>query len=351
MNGKRNLFTSLHCWARRQDENFTTEGLATVLELLLEREPTVGLSVLRRLSGGVLDPSQDSARLVRIDTQPRTPEWGVPDVKISAPDLLVYVEAKVFSGLGKGQLESYRRALIGSGLPRTGLVLLTHYPITGTISQDVHTVRWYQIAEWLEAELNQGLADPACQYLTAEFLDFLRGRGLGLIPVRSQLSKAINAYQGKMGPHSVLEKRIRSLKRIAAEPKLQPLTSLLTLMDQALQVLQLSERPRLDSGKPHGGWIGYNINSMEYFFCIYFKDPDAIVFETFDREVDQEACSGRGGETFVSWGALRWRDILDLADPTVDFFTKPKGTQINILERFVRDSFDTAQIISRPKRR
>jgi len=283
MNGKRNLFTSLHRWAGRQDENFTTEALVNILDLLLVCEPQIGLSVLQKLSCGVLDLKEASS--VQITTQPRTAE-GVPDVEISAPDQLVYIEAKVYSDLGENQLESYRRALADSGLPRTGLVLLTHYPPTGSISQDVYAIRWHQIAEWLEVELDQSITDPICRYLTAEFLGFLSERGLSIIPVRSPISGAIRTYQKRTGQIPGQERRIRSLEILAAEPDLRPLTSLLAAMGQALNVLQLSRKPSLDSGKGEGGgWIGFNINSMEYFFCILLT---ATLFEWQSARLNEQ---------------------------------------------------------------
>jgi hypothetical protein len=114
-----NLFLRLHTWASGQDENFTSESFAYVLQHLVEHDPAAGVRILHRLTAGRLGlPPQDAA-FVTITTQVSVAE-GRPDIEIGTPDHLVYVEVKVEAELGERQLERYRSALARSGYAHLG---------------------------------------------------------------------------------------------------------------------------------------------------------------------------------------------------------------------------------------
>ena len=109
-----NLFARLHKWAVRQDENFLTESLAVVLEQLLILAPEVGTWLIRQLTGGFLDVAPGDAGSINLQTQVEAVQ-GRPDLEISAPRRLVWVEVKAESPLRTGQLEGYRVLLGESG--------------------------------------------------------------------------------------------------------------------------------------------------------------------------------------------------------------------------------------------
>src|SRR3954454_24136523 len=105
-----NVFARLHRWAVRQDENFLTESLAVILELLLERVPEAGARLVRVLTNGFLCVDVDRIKLLEIRTQVVTAE-GRPDLEIRMSDRLAVLEVKSESGLQRGQLEGYREYL------------------------------------------------------------------------------------------------------------------------------------------------------------------------------------------------------------------------------------------------
>ena len=112
-----NLFLRLHKWAWRQDENFVTESLAVLLEQLLILAPDVGTRLVAKLTGGFIDVSPEGASTIEIRPQVETKE-GRPDLEISAPLRLVWIEVKVESELRAGQLEGYRVLLARSRTSR-----------------------------------------------------------------------------------------------------------------------------------------------------------------------------------------------------------------------------------------
>src|SRR3982751_1135786 len=97
-----NLFLRLHKWASRQDENFLTESLAVVLEQLLVLAPGVGVRLVSRLTGGLIELLPEEASLVEVATQVER-VVGRPDLEIRAPGRLTWIEVKAESELRVGQ--------------------------------------------------------------------------------------------------------------------------------------------------------------------------------------------------------------------------------------------------------
>ena len=118
-----NLFSSLYRWARRQDENFTTEGFTWLLGYLVREEPEAGRAIVSWVClGNCHHPLREP---VLITTQQITPD-GKPDIRIDANELVALVEVKKGSGLSKDQLPRYRAALNRmKGDRRRRLILLT----------------------------------------------------------------------------------------------------------------------------------------------------------------------------------------------------------------------------------
>src|SRR5947209_6394532 len=121
-----NLFLRLHKWASRQDENFLTESLAVVLEQLLVLAPAVGTRLVARLTGGFLEMPPEDAGAIQIRTQVEAGP-GRPDLEISIPHRLAWIEVKAEAVLSVGQLEGYRVLLAKHRVEQTRLILLTRY--------------------------------------------------------------------------------------------------------------------------------------------------------------------------------------------------------------------------------
>ncbi len=186
-----NLLVNLRKWVSRQDDNFTTESLAHLLRHLCENESEVAARLLTKMTNCSIAFTPDTTKVATIKTQVTTEE-GRPDIEISFPGSLVYVEAKVESGLGPDQLKHYRRELDragNKGRPHKRLSFCSHgiRHLTQSVKPDA-AIRWHDIAEWLSLERCQNtINDPVSAYLVDSFLGYLKERGMIMEPVRRDL--------------------------------------------------------------------------------------------------------------------------------------------------------------------
>ena len=347
---KRPLFSSLYRWAHRQQENFTTEGLAVLLGLLMEECPDAAMELLVFLSGGVFPGTLDPNERVEISTQPWTKEHGISDLEIRTSDCLLILEAKLEAYTGKGQLEAYQNKAKKESLSRSNLTLLSKYPETkASIPNDVHVLRWYKLAEKLKEIYSNMSPNSPSQFLVGDYIAFLLEMGLAIPELKSALSEAVKDFVVSYGEQILDKGRYRSLSRVEKKyPELKPLIIILRQMEQSVADLGSISKPRFDTGKHQGGWLGYNINSMEYFYCIYLKEPEVICFEANKRKLLPDQWDKESGEVFETKHGIYWRNKLDLNEKTRDFFNRPTSTQLGILEEFVRTSYDLAKSFTEP---
>src|SRR5437773_10321959 len=92
------LFISLHRWAFRQDENFTTEAFVYLLKYLQAYEESSFLNIVSDLSGNLIDPSIDKVHEIKIYSQDHV-DNSIPDIKIQTPSKMIFVEIKLGSKL------------------------------------------------------------------------------------------------------------------------------------------------------------------------------------------------------------------------------------------------------------
>ena len=314
-----NLFLRLHTWASGQDENFTSESFAYVLQHLTEHDPAVGARIVRRLTGCRLDLSPQDAEFVTITTQVSIAE-GRPDIEIRTPDHLVYVEVKVEAELGEQQLERYRSALTRSGYAYTTLVLLTQYPMMFAEPEcpDI-AIRWFDIADWFEEEAASGrLTHPSTSFVVTQFLGFLYGRNLAMEKVGWELG-----------------------------PGVRSLGSLLAMMKEAIDGDRRIKRYNLYLSQD---FVGYYLGAAAYYLGLYYEQPAVLRFQTWGVKISKE----RGSAVNIGrlWEerpvGLRWGNTLDLESEEVHFYALPKAKQMQCIERFYRQSLDIAQSIVDP---
>lgn len=311
-----NLFLRLHKWAVRQDENFVTESLALVLQDLLDREPAVGVGLLRFLTGGLVEVAPEDAATVDVRTQVET-DRGRPDLEIRAQGCLIVVEVKVESDLQTGQLEGYRRYLEESGAVRKGLILLSQYRVRlgdEVEKPDIHR-RWYEVAEWLdEARQQTPLANPVTRFLCNQFLDFLEARDMTISQVSGSLADGLRS-----------------------------LSSLLKMLEHAAASCRVSvarssswERIGLQLDKRH--WIG-----------VVYDEPERLRFQTEGGRIDPQAARGLGVGTVLeqNWapGGFVWRRTEDLNSEQVHFYARSRARQMQWLEEFLAQSLQLAKQI------
>jgi hypothetical protein len=123
------------------------------------------------------------------------------------------------------------------------------------------------------------------------------------------------------------------------------------MMQQALIDTGLSFKVRFDSGGHGGGrgWIGYNLNDMEYFVTVGYNEPEKLTFETYKRLVEQGKFDRKSGYLLSERRKpLKWCIDLDLASPKLDFLNQPKAKQIDLIRDFLVNSWKIAQSISEP---
>jgi hypothetical protein len=314
-----NLFTRLHKWAARQDENFLTESLALVLEQLLLLAPEAGVRLVSRLTGDFIEVKPEEASLIVVQTQVEAGE-GRPDLEFRVPYRLVWIEVKAESELRTGQLEGYRVLLSESGVEQTRLVLLTrHREVfeSDEVRPDLE-VRWFEFADWLETELPTiKVSSEVASFLARQFLDFLWERDMNLTQVGKYMPEGLRA----------LSSWLNMLREAAAACKVKK-----TRVSSAWDYSGVS----LEGGKY---WIGFILT-----------DPEKLFFSTFSR-LDTEAAARR--EILLvkdarAGGGFSWTTSVELESEPIHFFSRSKVSQIEWLERFLRECLDTARSIETP---
>lgn len=317
-----NVFLRLHKWASRQDENFLTESLAVVLEQLLVLCPAAGTRLIARLTGGFITFPPEGASAIEIHTQVETGH-GRPDLEIRSPNKVVWVEVKVESALRTGQLEGYRVLLNELGIEGTKLLLLTRYPEVyqpGTARPD-EEIRWFEVADWLEAELPTAVAaGEVAGFLTEQLLDFLEARGMTLAQVGKYMPEGIRA-----------------------------LSNLMNMLFEAATACQVEVgKPRWDEDG-----IGLYLAGKKYWVGVNFSEPENLYFNTCAVQVDPIATTklGIGELQQEKWvpGLNRWISWVELDSELVHFFSRSKVSQMQWLEGFLRERLGQARSIELPE--
>jgi hypothetical protein len=319
MNVSPNVFSRLHKWALRQDENFLTESLAILLEMLLERAPAVGVRLVAALTVRFVCVSEGDARAIEIRTQVSTAE-GRPDLEIRMPDRLVVLEVKCESSLQRGQLEGYREYLRSSDFPRTYLVLLSKNPVV--IPDDAEhpdqVIRWYEVADAMEQELmGPDLSDPVCRFLCEQFHHFLKERNMALAQVGWQLSDGARA-----------------------------LRSFLVMLQEAAKYCQVPARKSMSVDA-----VGFVLADGKYWLGLHLEEPQKLWFGTrcrIDPAAAQELVEGTVEN--VEWvpGGCRWWRAGELESEEAHFYNRSKVGQIQWLENFLSECLDMAHRIETP---
>jgi hypothetical protein len=341
-----NIFLQLSRWAARQGENFATDSLAIALSHLLTHDPEIAGPVLNLLTGGLFTTGDARQREIKIDTQKTGGAGlGTPDLWVESPDKLALVEVKTGSPLGRDQLRNYRTILDTSSCPMTRLILLTQYLIPLGAHPPDHSVRWYQLAQLLADQCTRTSCSQTSFYLVSQLLEFLRSWDLALHEVSSEISESIRQHHMMAGETSITNKRIKSLRRLVAYEELRPLHDVLYLMGSVLDNLEIEPKPMLDSGQSTGGWIGYNIQNMKYWLCIYYSSPDTVVFETRLWPGEERPMAHPPfGEYYFRWKATYWRNLLNLGSDNDRFFSLAPEEQFSELYEFTKRSLDQAQV-------
>lgn len=316
--GHNNLLLRLHKWAWRQDENFLTEAFAHVLQQLVDNEPEAAARLLKAITLGFLDVRTEKVRLVEIRTQVFSSE-GTPDLEIRTTQELIYFEVKSESEIRPTQLERYRRLLKESGLGRTALFMLTRYPLDlqGVISGPDASIRWYQVAEWLEEERRRYTFKAVSEYVVAQFLDFLTTRNMTMGQVTWELAGGLRALRA--------------------------------LSDMLFEVAKACGcHAQLYGDKSS---MGIHLDKRKYWIGVYYDQPESLWFETNYCKVDPVAAERLGVEGVYEWTqepGHGWRKGMNLESEDVHFFSRSKASQMQLLEIFLKECLETVRRIELP---
>ena len=264
-----------------------------LLNTILEKEEQIGIYILTNLCGENTSWNSESEEIT-ITTQ-LSIEGGIPDIVINAgDDKLVLIEVKHDSSLGEGQLESYYTYLDGLLAKDKQLVLLTrsrHSIQETSLDRSLfHHVCWYEISGWL-SEAN--FDDEVVHYLTEQFLDFLKEKGMSMEKITWEYIEGIPA-----------------------------MVNLAIMLERAIAEALPEEEFRRTAG---WNWIGYYMGEeTDIWFGVRYQDPLKIIFE-----------NNRGiNPTFQ-------RELLLLE---VHFFSLTAGEQLECLIEFARNSFQEYSI-------
>ncbi len=318
-----NLLVALHHWASRHDENFITDAFAHLLRHLLADDKAVGIELLMYLTDGRFSAAL-AEKTINVRTQV-TVAKGRPDIEISSSTHLLYVEAKVESGLGEQQLERYLMEL-GAQKPQEAstLVVLSHYPIEipTAIRNRVVARRWYQVAHWLIESLARGdVKNDVNKFLVGQLIDFFQARNITMEKVGPEMLTGLRAFR-----------------------------SLTAMLSEAIAGRRMTVKDSFGRD-----WAGYYFDKgkQEFFLGVYYERLNILVFETksFPVVADADTRLGFGKVSRVSHTLNKriWTNELILDSDEVKIFELARDEQMHRIERFLSDSLDAVATIREDK--
>jgi hypothetical protein len=330
-----NIFISLHKWVSRQDENFTSESFAYLLNHFQFNEPALLSSFISWVTGHLIEPDQKVAKTTKIKTQTRIEE-GIPDITIESETFLIFIEVKLKASLTRNQIENYLRALSKVQHKDTMLVTLTLFSIPSEIYAGAKSVKWFEVGDWL-LQVIETSSQKTTQFLLEQFIGFLKYQHAMSPAVTSGISKGIREHKNLYGENSLFQKRFKSPTLISNYDELSSLYELMMLINESILSAFPNEDIKFDTGKQKGGWLGYNINRMEFFAVIYTENPEVITLETFKNTPKLPKNEVLFGELEkASNEKTIWSNKIDLIQ--INFFTKTKKEQLAILIEFFEKS-------------
>lgn len=299
-----NIFSALAKYNSAIDENYLTEAFVFLINSLLVRDRLVGLEILTKLCVNNNEFSFDIGEDVSVSTQ-ETTEQGTPDIKVSSPNKLIYIEVKHDSPLGNHQLERYKKALESSTKTIKHVVLLTRFAIDykGKEERPYKHVLWYEVYNWLEKSEAQ---DPVSAYLIESFNSFLEVKQMSIQKVGWEYYNGMHAFNNL-------------IKMIGAG----------------------IERASLRIQQKSAGWWrkGYYVEGTELLYSVYYGDPLFIVFEMPSKNYNEKLLDKPTYHRKKDKDSIWFQ--LDLEK--IHFFSLGKDEQLEEITKFVNTAYAEAQ--------
>ena len=296
-----NLLYELHRFAHRQNENFITESFVHLLVHLIESEPTIGITLLNKLSSNKLRWYKKESKRISILSQIKTDE-GIPDIEVQSIDKLMYIEVKVESDFSHNQIKRYKNVLIKSDCDKTHLTVLTRYPYTESSKSAMpdSAFRWHHIVDWLD-KLVEDIDNDVSHFIINQFVNFLKMKGIAMEKISWELINGLKSFN-----------------------------NLMVMLREAIAANKLQKRR--GSGKT---WDGFYLD--DYWVGIDYKSPNTIGIYTkrpIKKTQNKQTKLGFIGEDKC------WGNELDMEAEKVHFFALSKESQVQCLEKFIKESVE-----------
>lgn len=305
-----NVFSALAKYDSEEGENYLTEAFTFFINALLQQERYIGIEVLTQLCSENNDFSFHLDENISITTQETTP-LGIPDIKISSPDKLIYVEVKDCSPVVSSQLKHYKTVLASSKATIKQLILLTRFPVDFSEHKGVpdKCVCWFEVYNWL-ANVKQKAQDPVSVYLIKSFMSFLEVKKMSIEKVGWEYIDGVPAFN-----------------------------NLINMIEAAIKDVKISFNqtyPRASAW----AWKGFWLEKKAFWCGVYYNSPLVVVFKAFHKNNLDIKKVGTPSypvkEALQSiWFQLRLEDI--------NFFSLDKDKQLEEITKFIKTSYVEAQ--------
>ncbi|MFC2039065.1 hypothetical protein ACFLUG_04780 [Chloroflexota bacterium] len=306
---KINVFTSLGKYNSASDENYLTESFIFLINFLMLCDRPIGIGIINRLCTHGNDFCFDLNENISISTQ-ETTEEGTPDIKISSPDKLIYIEVKHDSPLGNRQISRYKTALESSMADIKHVVLLTRFAIDIEEQKErpYKHIRWFQVYNWL-TEVKDKSNDPICVYLINAFRYFLEGKQMSLQRVGWEYINGVPAFN-----------------------------NLLNMLEVAIQGSSIPVYSKSAGWDYKGFWL----DDKKYISVIHYDNHLVITFEIADKtKYDKNLVQNKQYE--LREGKERFWFRLPLDEKY--FFSLDKDKQLEEITNFVRIAHSNAELM------
>lgn len=299
-----NLFRDLSKHLSERHEDFLTNSFVYLLNYLLENERSLAIGLLNFICGGDSEFTFKEEEKVVITTQKVTSE-GTPDIEIKSNDKYIFVEVKHDSGLGRDQIERYKKALRNERAANKKIILLTRFTVDLQEANqegvpDRH-IRWYQIHKYLE---NIEVKDRIGKFLNDEFIKFLEEKQMAIQKVGWEYGNGIRA-----------------------------LNNLVEMIGVAVEELGIKK------WKTAGWeWKGYYVEDNSQFVGIDYNEPDAVYYELGDPLKYAIPESDLAFPFYVENNNINF----ELSFEKTHFFALEKNEQLEIIKKFISVCHDQA---------
>ena len=303
-----NIFSALAKYNSAIDENYLTESFVFVINTLLQQERSIGIEILNRLCVENNEFSFDIGEDVSVSTQEMT-EQGTPDIKVSSPNKLIYIEVKDSSPVDPEQLKRYKKALEPSTAAIKHVVLLTRFAVDFDAEQErpYKHARWFEVYNWLASTKAQ---DPVSVYLIESFKSFLEVKQMSIQKVGWEYINGVPA-----------------------------LTNLINMIEVAIQGAGVPFYPAypravaLDSR-------GFYMETNELWCGVYYSDHLVVVYQitnkkNFNAKLVEIPSYPIREDRWAIWFRLPLEDK--------HFFSLDKDKQLEEITKFVKECHAQAQ--------